>query len=68
MYDGFFFLHNVTYDRERLDNDESRDIAFCATRKFFNLTINGEQVISLEGNFTFFVNFNVWSIIDKSNL
>lgn len=40
MYDGFFFVHNITYDKLLLNNDEAKDIAFCATRKFFNLTVS----------------------------
>ncbi|KAI6216887.1 hypothetical protein M3Y99_01797700 [Aphelenchoides fujianensis] len=66
MYDGFFFVHNLTYDRMVVSTDETRDISFCATKKSFNLTINGEVAISLEGNFTFFVNLNVWNILDKN--
>ncbi|KAI6237780.1 hypothetical protein M3Y95_00301000 [Aphelenchoides besseyi] len=66
MYDGFFFSHNVTYDKMVVSTDENRDVAFCATRKFFNLTINGETAFSIEGNFTFFVNLNVWQIVDRN--
>lgn len=40
MYDGFFFTHNITYDQLQIDNNESKDVSFCATRKSFNLTVN----------------------------
>lgn len=40
MYDGFFFTHNVSYDKARVNTDESKDVAFCATRKYFNLTVS----------------------------
>ena len=66
MFDGVFFAYNQTYDRVAVNTNEPRDMIFCASRKHFNATMNSEPIISLDGNFTFFSNLNVWSIISKS--
>ncbi|KAH7729383.1 Thrombospondin N-terminal -like domain containing protein [Aphelenchoides avenae] len=66
IYDGFFFNHDFTYTKLPLSDDKTKDIAICATKSNLKITINGEPAVLLEGNFTFFVNFNVWTFIDKN--
>uniref|UniRef100_A0A914QPE0 Uncharacterized protein n=1 Tax=Panagrolaimus davidi TaxID=227884 RepID=A0A914QPE0_9BILA len=66
IYDGFFFQHNQTYKKQIINDDKTKDIEFCASLQEFNLRLNGEKAIHLEGNFSFFVSLNSWDFLDKN--
>lgn len=66
VYDGFFFLHNQTYKKQRINDDKTKDIEFCADKHRFYLTLNGEPAITIDGNFSFFVSLNSWNFLDRS--
>uniref|UniRef100_A0A7E4UYU3 Neurexin-1a n=1 Tax=Panagrellus redivivus TaxID=6233 RepID=A0A7E4UYU3_PANRE len=66
IYDGVFFHHNETYTKQIVHDDKAKDIEFCATKKAFSLKLNNEDAIKIDGNFSFFINFNSWSFIDKT--
>lgn len=65
-YDGFFFRHMGSDNSHRINNNEMADIQFCADEKKFELSINSELSIMIEGNWTFFYQLNVWNFIDKN--
>ena len=65
-YDGELFTHKDVYKRRNISDDVVHDIAFCAGEKAMNLSIDGESAIYIEGNWTFFESFNVWSFLDTS--
>ncbi|KAL3124216.1 hypothetical protein niasHT_004805 [Heterodera trifolii] len=67
IFDGFSFSHNVTLsDRFLVADNKSKDIHFCANLTGLEMSINGEQALFLEGNFTFFSAFNSWQFIDQN--
>lgn len=68
IYDGFFFHHNQTYKKQRINDDKAKDIQFCADKNQFVLNVNGESAFNIEGNFSFFLNLNSWTFIDKSRI
>ncbi|KAI1708370.1 laminin G domain-containing protein [Ditylenchus destructor] len=66
MYDGFFFQHNVTFDKFPFNDGKMKDVKFCASKTEFKITVNEEIAVLLEGNFSFFVNLNSWHFVDKN--
>ncbi|MFH4977524.1 hypothetical protein AB6A40_004233 [Gnathostoma spinigerum] len=66
VFDGFFFHHRAVDQNHKLDNDEMVDLKFCAHSDRFVLNVNGEESISLPGNWTFFRQLNSWKFLDKS--
>uniref|UniRef100_A0A9J2P000 EGF-like domain-containing protein n=1 Tax=Ascaris lumbricoides TaxID=6252 RepID=A0A9J2P000_ASCLU len=68
VFDGFFFHHKAYDTRHRIDQNEIADIEFCADKKAFDLYINKEASISIQGNWSFFAQLNVWNFLDKSEI
>ncbi|CAD5226086.1 unnamed protein product [Bursaphelenchus xylophilus] len=66
IFDGFFYSKNLTDQKIIISDDKTKDIEFCANRQHFNLSVNAEQIFSLEGNFTFFINLNQWRLISTN--
>ena len=40
IFDGFFFRHNITFDKFPINDNMSKDIGFCATSSHFELTVD----------------------------
>lgn len=40
IYDGFFFNHDFTYTKLSLNDDKTKDIAICATKSDFKITVS----------------------------
>lgn len=68
LFDGFFYSKNLTDKKMIISDDKTKDIEFCANRQNFNLSVNEESLFSIDGNFTFFINFNQWKFIDKGKI
>ncbi|TMS37346.1 hypothetical protein L596_004296 [Steinernema carpocapsae] len=56
----------MTSSKSHLADNRLKDIAFCADRQEFRLTINAKPSIVIAGNFTFFNDLNVWHFLDKN--
>ncbi|EGT40062.1 hypothetical protein CAEBREN_32439 [Caenorhabditis brenneri] len=65
-YDGFFFNFKRHSKHHNLSDDVMHDISFCASKHHFNVSVDGMQVITIEGNWTFFESFNVWHFLDEN--
>lgn len=65
IFDGFMFHHNLTYDKQVINDDKTKDVQFCARKHDFDMKVNGESAIHIDGNFTFFMGLNSWTFIDK---
>ncbi|CAP26158.2 Protein CBR-NLR-1 [Caenorhabditis briggsae] len=65
-YDGFFFHFKRNSKHHNLSDDVMHDISFCASKHHFNVSVDGMQVITIEGNWTFFESFNVWHFLDEN--
>ncbi|KAK6111144.1 Laminin G domain family protein [Brugia pahangi] len=66
VFDGFFFHYKAADTIHKFDDNELTDVNFCAENNEFTLQINDEVVFHLTGNWSFFVQFNVWKFVDKN--
>ncbi|VDK62533.1 unnamed protein product [Onchocerca ochengi] len=66
VFDGFFFHYEATDTIHKFDDNELTDVNFCAENTDFTLQINDEHVLHISGNWSFFLQLNVWKFIDKN--
>lgn len=45
IYDGFFFHHNLTYAKQKINDDKQKDVEFCASKNDFKLTVYSYDLI-----------------------
>ncbi|CAI5447216.1 unnamed protein product [Caenorhabditis angaria] len=65
-YDGIFFHYSRLSKRQNLSDDIMHDISFCSSKHHFNLSIDGMNMVSIDGNWTFFDSLNSWNYLDTA--